>query len=151
MPQSLSNVLLHVVFSTKNRHPFLEDRELRNELNGVFIGILRKIHCDSLCVESVADHIHCLCQLSRTVTIARLVEEMKTKTSVWLKTQAEYLENFYWQSGYGAFSVSPENVPAVKQYIKNQEEHHRSESIQDEFRRLLRQHRIEFDERYVWD
>ena len=149
MRQSLANVLLHVVFSTKNRAPFLKNPELREELNAYIVGTLANIKCPSLIVRCVEDHIHCLCQLSRTISIAKLIEEMKTDSSAWVKSHG--VPDFYWQGGYGAFSVSPSNAPEVKHYIANQEEHHKRISFQDEFRALLRRHEIEFDERYVWD
>lgn len=151
MPQSLANVLLHVVFSTKNRAPFLKSPELRQELHGYMVGTLQGIECPSLIVRTVEDHLHCLLNLSRTMTIAKLIEHMKTESSSWLKRQGTDLENFYWQAGYGAFSVSQSNVERVKAYIANQEEHHRRVAFQDEFRELLRRHEVEFDERYVWD
>lgn len=149
MPQSLANVLLHVVFSTKNRKPFLKNADLREELNAYMVGTLVKIGCPSLITRCVEDHLHCLCQMSRTISIAKLIEEMKTESSVWVKSQG--VEDFYWQGGYGAFSVSQSNAPQVKVYIANQEERHRRVSFQDEFRALLQRHGIEFDERYVWD
>jgi REP element-mobilizing transposase RayT len=151
MPQSLANVLLHVVFSTKNRAPFLTDAALRNELNGYLVGTLDSIECPSLIVRTVEDHLHALVQLSRTVTIAKLIESMKVESSAWLKRQGPHLSAFYWQTGYGAFSVSQSNVEQVRTYIANQEEHHRRGSFQDEMRALLIRHEIEFDERYVWD
>jgi REP element-mobilizing transposase RayT len=151
MPQSLANVLLHVVFSTKNRAPFLKSPDLRSELHAYLVGTLKPIECPSLIVRSVEDHLHCLLQLSRTVTIAKLVETMKVESSSWLKRQEASLLDFHWQSGYGAFSVSQSNVEAVKSCIANQEDHHRRISFQDEFRALLRRHEREFDERYVWD
>jgi REP element-mobilizing transposase RayT len=151
MPQSLANVLLHVVFSTKHRAPFLQSDDLRDELQGYMVGTLQTIQCPSLIVRAVEDHLHCLLQLSRTVTIAKLIETMKVESSAWIKRQGPHLSEFYWQGGYGAFSVSQSNVEQVKAYIANQEEHHRKVSFQDEFRALLRKHEIEFDERYVWD
>jgi len=151
MPQSLSNVLLHVVFSTKNRAPFLKAQSLRQELNGYMVGTLQGVDCPSLIVQTVEDHLHCLLQLSRTMTIAKLIETMKVESSAWVKRQSPQLADFYWQSGYGAFSVSQSNVEQVKAYIANQEEHHRRISFQDELRLLLQRHEIEFDERYVWD
>ena len=151
MPQSLANVLLHVVFSTKNRVAFLKDKELREELQAYMVGTLQAIDCPSLIIRAVDDHLHCLCRLSRVTTIAKLVEQMKVESSSWAKKQSAELKDFYWQSGYGAFSVSRSNVPGVTEYIANQEEHHRRITYQDEFRLLLRRHDIEFDERYVWD
>src|SRR5262245_3935519 len=151
MPQSLANVLLHVVFSTKNRAPFLKDPKIREEMNAYIVGTLAAIDCPSLIVRTVEDHLHCLCQLSRTKTIAKLVEEMKVESSSCAKKQAQALKNFQWQAGYGAFSVSQSNAPRVKTYIANQEQHHRRITFQDEFRLLLTRHKIDFDERYVWD
>ncbi|HEY3967663.1 MAG TPA: transposase [Planctomycetaceae bacterium] len=151
MPQSLANVLLHIVFSTKNRAPFLKSKDLRESLNAYMVGTLQNIECPSLITRSVEDRLHCLCHLSRKLSIAQLIEEMKTESSIWVKKQSPSLQDFYWQSGYGAFSVSQSNVEQVKVYIANQEEHHRKITFQDEFRALLRRHKIEFDERYVWD
>jgi REP element-mobilizing transposase RayT len=99
----------------------------------------------------VEDHVHILCNLSRTVTIAQLVEDSKKTTSKWMKEQGTAHRDFYWQGGYGSFSVSQSNVEQVRTYIANQEEHHRTVSFQDEFRALCRKHGIEIDERYVWD
>ena len=151
MPQSLANVLLHIVFSTKNRVPFLQDPKIRENLNAYMVGTLNAIECPSLITRTVEDHLHCLCQLSRTISIAKLVEEMKVESSSWVKKQAQSLQDFHWQAGYGAFSVSQSNVGQVKLYIANQEVHHRKMTFQDELRLLLNRHEIEFDERYVWD
>jgi REP element-mobilizing transposase RayT len=151
MSQSLANVLLHIVFSTKNRAPFLKSKDIREQLNAYMVGTLQNIECPSLITRTLEDHLHCLCQLSRRISIAQLIEEMKTESSIWLKKQSPSLRDFYWQAGYGAFSVSQSNFPQVKAYIANQEEHHRKVTYQDELRALLRRHEIEFDERYVWD
>ena len=151
MPQSLANVLLHIVFSTKNRAPFLREPAIREEMNAYMVGTLKAIECPSLIVRTVEDHLHCLCQLSRTMSIAKLVEEMKVESSSWAKKQALPLRQFHWQAGYGAFSVNQSNVGPVKSYIANQEEHHRKMTFQDELRSLFIRHEIEFDERYVWD
>lgn len=151
MPQSLANVLLHVVFSTKNRTPFLRSSKLRQDLNAYLVGTLKNLECPSLIVNCVADHLHCLCQLSRKISIAKLIEEMKTSTSAWVKTQDSQLRDFYWQAGYGVFSVSQSGVPEVKEYIATQEERHKPLPFQNEFRSFLRKNNVAFDERYVWD
>ncbi len=151
MPQSLANVLLHVVFSTKNRTPWLQKPEIREATNAYMVGTLREIGCPSLIVNCVDDHLHCLCQLGRTTTIAHLIESMKSSSSSWLKTRDPALKGFYWQAGYGVFSVSQSNVDQVRAYIANQEEHHRKVSFQDEFRSMLQRSGITWDERYVWD
>jgi len=151
MPQSLANVLLHIVFSTKNRAPFLQSPKIREEMEAYMVGTLVAIECPSLIVRTVEDHLHCLCQLSRTKSIAKLVEEMKVESSSWAKKQDPALRDFHWQAGSGAFSVSQSNAADVKTYIANQEQHHRKITYQDELRLLLTRHEIEFDERYVWD
>ena len=151
MPQSLARVVLHVVVSTKNRVPFLKDRELRARLHAYMAGVLQKIGCEPILINGAEDHVHILCNLSRTITIAGLVEEAKTSPSKWMKEQGPAYRDFFWQGGYGSFSVSQSNVEQVRAYIAAQEEHHRKVSFQDEFRVLCRKHEIEIDERYVWD
>ncbi len=150
MPQSLSNVLIHTVFSTKNRTPFLADPTLRAETHNYLGGIAKTLNCQPLIVGGVADHIHLLTLLSRTRSIADFVKELKRVSSNWLQDE-KGVEKFHWQSGYGVFSVSESQVPKVRAYIENQEEHHRAMSFQEEFRELLQRHGIEFDEQYVWD
>jgi putative transposase len=151
VPQSLSNILIHVVFSTKHREPFLRTPNLRGIVTGYMVGTLRNIQCPSLIVGAVDDHVHILCSLHRTITIARLVEEVKTGSSARMKEEGPSLGNFHWQNSYGAFSVSPSNVEQVKAYIAGQEEHHRNRTFQEEFRLMMERHGIEYDERYVWD
>ena len=151
MPQSLAQVYLHIVFSTKDRHPFLNDPDLRDELHKYLGGTANKLNCQVVRVGGVADHVHILCRLDRTITIADLVKELKRESSQWLKPKGPELANFYWQKGYGAFSVSASNLEEVRAYIADQERHHQKLSFQDEFRFLLQKHGIEWDERYVWD
>ena len=151
MPQSLANVLLHVVFSTKNRIPFLNTPELRGIMTGYMVGTLQNINCPSLIVGVVEDHVHILCNLSRTITISKLIEELKTGSSARIKAEGSRVQEFYWQNGYGAFFVSQSNVEVVKTYIANQEEHHRKLTFQEEYRRFLERHGLVWDERYVWD
>src|SRR5262245_59119810 len=151
MSQSLSRIYLHIVFSTKGRRQYFQDADLRTELHNYLGGTCRNLECPSLCVGGVDDHVHILCRLSRTFTVAELVRELKRESSKWLKTKSTELLDFHWQDGYGAFSVSHSNVETVRKYIAQQAKHHRSETFQDEFRHLLRLHEIEWDERYVWD
>jgi REP-associated tyrosine transposase len=151
MPQSLARVVLHVVFSTKNRVPFLKEAELRARLHAYMAGVLQSIGCEPILINGVEDHVHILCNLSRTVTIAGLVEESKKTPSKWMKQQGRQYRAFFWQGGYASFSVSQSNVEQVRAYIAAQEEHHRKVSFQDEFRALCKKHGIEIDERYVWD
>ena len=151
MPQSLARVVLHLAFSTKNRSSFLKDADLRARLHAYIAGVLQKIGCEPILIGGVEDHVHILCNLSRTITVAELVEEAKKASSKWIKEQDRQYRDFFWQSGYAAFSVSESQVEKVRAYIAAQEQHHRKVSFQDEFRSLCRKHRIEIDERYVWD
>ena len=137
MPQSLAQVYLHIVFSTKSRKTFLQDDDLRRECHAYLAGTCKNLDSPSLKVGGTEDHVHLLCVLSREQTISDLVRDLKRESSKWIKTKSPALGSFYWQQGYGAFSVSPSHVEALRGYIANQEEHHRRETFQDEFRRLM--------------
>jgi putative transposase len=151
MPQSLAKILVHSVFSTKDRRPFLHERALRQELHHYLGGILAQLDCQPMIVGGVEDHVHLLCALSRTCEPAAMIKEAKRASSLWLKTRSPELQDFVWQNGYGIFSVGFSQIGSVRKYIAGQEEHHRKTSFQDEFRQLLRRYEIVFDERYVWD
>jgi putative transposase len=151
MPQSLAQIYLHIVFSTKNRQPFLLDQTIRDEMHQYLGGACNNLDSPVLRVGGVADHVHILCRLGKTIAVADLVKELKRESSKWIKTKSPTMADFYWQSGYGAFSVSPGHVEALRTYIANQEEHHRKASFQEEFRRLLTKYGLQWDERYVWD
>lgn len=151
MGQSLAQVYLHVVFSTKDRRSFLQDEEVQKNLHGYLAGACRNLSSPSIQVGGVEDHVHILCQLSKTLSIAALIRELKRESSKWLKEQDGVSPHFQWQQGYGAFSASPSHVDGLREYIRTQREHHRSESFQDELRRLFRKYEVEFDERYVRD
>jgi putative transposase len=151
MPQSLVQIYLHLVFSTKDRQPFLRDRSFRERTHAYLAGICDNQNSPSLRVGGFEDHVHILCRLSKTLDVAALVRELKRDSSKWIKDENPRLADFHWQNGYGAFSVSPSHVEALKEYILNQEEHHHRESFQDEFRRLCAKYHLPIDERYVWD
>jgi putative transposase len=151
MPQSLAQIYLHIVFSTKERWPFHHEMSIREETHKYLGGTCNNLDCPVLRVGGVADHVHILCRLGRTISVADLVRELKRESSIWLKTKTTPLADFHWQNGYGAFSVSPAHVEPLCDYIATQEEHHRVESFQEEFRRLLTKYGLEWDERYVWD
>ncbi|MGA2281796.1 MAG: IS200/IS605 family transposase [Verrucomicrobiota bacterium] len=151
MPQSLAKILVHTVFSTKDRRLLLRDKSLRDELHRYLGGILTNHDCQPLIIGGVEDHVHLLSTLSRTCEAAEMVKEVKRGSSLWLKTKSPDLNDFAWQNGYGIFSIGFSQVETVKHYIAGQEEHHRKVSFQDEFREFLRKYEIEFDERYVWD
>jgi putative transposase len=151
VPQSLAKILVHTVFSTKERRPLLRDKPLREEMHRYLGGILTNLECQPIIAGGVEDHVHLLCALSRTCNAADMVKELKRGSSLWLKTKGLKLSEFAWQSGYGIFSVGFSQIESVRDYIAGQEEHHRKVSFQDEFRQLLLRYEIEFDERYVWD
>jgi REP element-mobilizing transposase RayT len=151
MPQSLAQVVLHVVFSTKNRIPWLRNVESRGRLHAYMAGVFINLRCEPILINGVEDHVHLLCRFSRTLTIAQLVEESKKASSKWMKEQAAEYAQFYWQSGYGAFSVSQSEVASVRDYIARQEQHHKQLTFQEEFRALCREHQVKLDERYAWD
>jgi putative transposase len=148
MPESHAFALIHIVFSTKNRTANL-NAEIRPQLHAYLATVARNAGCDCYRVGGVADHVHLAIRLSRTSTIAKLVQELKTSSSKWLKTHAS--AQFAWQRGYGAFSVSPTDLEALQTYIDNQEEHHRTRSYQGEYLALLKKYGIEYDEQYMWD
>jgi REP element-mobilizing transposase RayT len=155
MPQSLAQIYLHVVFSTKERHPFLRDPEMRRNMHAYLAGTCKNLECPALIVGGDTEHVHLLCRLSKKLAVSDLVQELKRGSSKWAKERAKEkapdMAKFYWQNGYGAFSVSPSHVDALMKYIRSQEEHHRKESFQDEFRRLCRKYGVEVDERYAWE
>lgn len=150
MPQSLAQMLVHVVFSTKDRAPLI-GAAMRPRLHAYLATVARGIGCECYRAGGVADHVHLAVGLAWTVTIAQVVEEVKTSSSKWLKTQAPQLAEFAWQRGYGAFSVGWSGRDALCAYIDAQEEHHRERTFQDEYRGVLRKYGVKFDERYVWD
>jgi REP element-mobilizing transposase RayT len=151
MSQSLAKILVHTVFSTKDRRPFLQDRALGDEMHAYLGGILSKLGCQPIIVGGVEDHVHLLCALARTCNPADLVKEVKRGSSLWIKTKAANMQEFSWQNGYGMFSIGFSQIPVVKEYIATQAEHHRRISFQDEFREILRRYEVEYDEGYVWD
>ena len=151
MPQSLAQIYIHLVFSTKERQAYLQDLTLRKEMHDYLGGACNGLNCPVLRVGGVADHVHVLFRLGRSISVADLVKEVKRESSKWVKTKAASAQDFSWQNGYGAFSISPSHVDAVRVYIEEQEEHHRDVSFQDEFRRLLTKYGLEWDERFVWD
>jgi REP element-mobilizing transposase RayT len=151
MSQSLTQIYLHIVFSTKDRKPFLSDKEFRGRTHAYLAGICTNLDCPPLMAGGVEDHAHLLCRFGKTIEVATLLRELKRDSSKWIKTEQPRLAEFHWQAGYGAFSISPAHVDALKEYIGNQEHHHRRQSFQDEFRGLCKKYGIEIDERYVWD
>ena len=151
MPQSLSKVLVHVIFSTKGRMPSLMDKSHRSRTHEFIGGISREQSCPPIIVGGTADHIHLLASLGRSVSQAALVKEVKRASSGWIKEElGRNYGSFAWQRGYGAFSISQAQIDATYRYITEQEARHRKLSFQDEFRIFLKKYEIEYDERYVW-
>lgn len=150
MPQSLSNLAIHVIFSTAGRVPFVEEDRLER-LWAYGIGVLRQLECPAIQIGGRPDHLHLLFRLSRTDRVSDVVKEVKTSTSKWLKPQHDALSSFAWQAGYAAFSVSPRDIDMVRSYIQNQERHHHKHSFQEELRAILKTEGVEFDERYLWE
>jgi REP element-mobilizing transposase RayT len=151
MSQTLSRVGLHLIFSTKNRKPDLANRDLRVECHGFLGGLCNTLKSPVVSVGGVEDHVHVACILGRSIAISDLVKELKRESSLWIKGKSRLHQDFQWQAGYAAFSVSPSHLDALITYIQNQEEHHRKESFQDELRRILTIYELEWDERYLWD
>jgi REP element-mobilizing transposase RayT len=150
MAQSLAKNLIHLIFSTKNREPFLTP-SIRPALFAYQAAILREWESPAIVIGGDSDHVHALFVLSKNLALCKVIEEVKKGSSKWLKTQDDAFASFYWQSGYGAFSVSQSNVAKVRRYIEGQVEHHRTVSFQDEFRLFLKRYAIEYNELYVWD
>lgn len=151
MPQSLSASYIHVVFATKDREPFLLDLNLRTNLHAYIAETSTRLKCPTLIVGGVADHVHALVRWDRTVTQADWVKEVKRVSSIWMKSGDVGVQGFGWQGGYGVFTVGSADIRMVHNYIRNQEEHHRKFSFKEEYLRLLTEHGLEWDERYVWD
>jgi putative transposase len=150
MSQSLVNNLVHLIYSTKNRQPWITD-DSRAGLFTYQAGIFKQWDSPALIIGGIQDHVHALFSLSKNYALKKIVEEVKKGSSKWMKIEGPKIDAFYWQAGYAAFSVSQSNVEAVMRYIENQKEHHRKLSFQDELRAFFRRHKVQFDERYVWD
>jgi len=151
MPQSLSAVYHHLVFSTKDRQPFLAEADLRARLHAYIAVASREIDCHALQVGGVADHVHVLARIGREIAQAEWVKELKRVSSRWLKTQCGALADFQWQGGYAIFSVSPSNLDRVRTYVAEQQSHHARFDYQRELRTLLQRHGLAWDERHLWD
>ena len=150
MPQSLANVLIHVIFSTKNRVPLIAT-ETQPELHAYLAAACRSCKCPAHRVGGTADHVHMVCSFSRTTSIADWIGTIKADSSKWIKTKGACYAGFAWQGGYGAFSLGESQLETVKAYIGAQKEHHETRTFQDEVREFLRRYNVQYDERYLWD
>ncbi len=149
MSHTYANLLSHIIFSTKERRPYI-DEELKPPLLAYMGGILRESNCIAMLINGVADHVHLLVAIPPILSVADVMRILKTNSSRWVHGKWRTRKEFSWQTGYGAFSVSQSNVQAVMKYIASQKEHHRKVSFQEEFVAFLKKHKIEYDERYLW-
>ncbi len=150
MSQSLSKVCVHITFSTKNRHPFI-DKEIEKELWAYLGGVCRALDCHPVRVGGHHDHVHICCLLSKKITQVKLLEQIKKESSKWIKTKGRKYEKFYWQDGYSIFSINPSEVERVVGYIDSQADHHARRTFQQELVAFLKKYGVEYDERYLWD
>lgn len=150
MGQSLVKNYIHIIFSTKYRAPLILE-SIENELYSYIGGICKQLECYPVKIGGYIDHIHILCMLLKKIPLMNLLEEVKAHSSKWIKTKDDTLKKFYWQNGYGAFSVNPYEIDKVIAYIENQKEHHRRKTFQDVYRAFLKKYNVDYDEKYVWD
>ncbi|HQU85206.1 MAG TPA: IS200/IS605 family transposase [Pyrinomonadaceae bacterium] len=150
MAQTLVQIFIHVVFSTKNRANLILP-EIETELFAYIGGIAANNNSKLVAANGTANHIHLLILLSKTIELSELVGDLKRNSSRWIKTKGDKFSSFCWQDGFAAFSVGQTQVPMVKEYIANQKEKHRAQGFEDEMRKFFDKYSIEYDERYVWD
>jgi putative transposase len=150
MAQSLSKVLLHLVFSTKSRRPWIIDR-LQPKLHAYLAGACKNLNSHAYRVGGTDNHVHIACTLPRTLSISNLLEEIKKTSSAWMKTQDPSCAHFTWQAGYGAFSLGQSQLESLIAYIDNQREHHLKRTFKEEMIEILDRYGVEFDRRYLWD
>lgn len=147
MGQSLIQNYIHIVFGTKHRKPLI-DEDIESDLFSYIAGILNNLDCKTICVGGYLNHVHIFCRLSKSICLMDLVKAVKMNSSKWMKTQGSRYQDFYWQDGYGAFSVGPKQVEILRKYIQNQKVHHRQRSFELEFRTFLEKYDINYDERF---
>jgi REP element-mobilizing transposase RayT len=150
MGQSLVKNYLHIIFSTKHRQPLIDDK-IESHLCAYLGGICNNLESFPIKIGGYRDHVHILCLLSKKIALMKFMEEIKSHSSIWIKNMGDRYRNFYWQNGYGAFSVSPSELEDVKKYIDAQHDHHHTKTFKEEFREFLRLYNVDYDERYVWD
>jgi len=150
MPQSLSKIYIHIIFSTKNRNNYILP-EIQNELYSYIASILKSLNSNAIKIGGTDNHIHVLCNLSKTISVSKIIEEIKKRSSKWIKTKDAKYSIFSWQNGYGVFSVSQSKLEITENYILEQKEHHKKIDFKDELRKFLKKHNTDFDEQYLWD
>lgn len=150
MAQTLVSLLAHVTFSTKNRQALITP-EIEPELFAYMGGILKNNSSRLIDAGGASDHVHLIISQSKNVALSTLMKYLKKDSSVWIKTKSSTFRDFHWQDGYGAFSISKTDLPALRRYLNNQREHHKKRSFREELLQLLDEYGIEYDERYLWD
>jgi putative transposase len=150
MAQSLSNILVHFIFSTKDRFEFLTDSEIRRRMHAYLARVFTEEDCPAIEVGGTSDHVHVLCSLSRSHSMSEVIRKAKSNSSGWAKTLGGMLSKFSWQGGYGAFSIHQSQVAQLRSYIQNQHEHHRIRSFQEEYLDFLREYQVSYDEKFIW-
>ena len=151
MSQSLSKVLIHIIFSTKNRFAFFTDEDLRKQMHAYLARIFNEHDSPAIEIGGTEDHVHGLCLLSRNHSISEIMKLAKTNSSSWAKTLGGRCEKFSWQAGYGVFSIHYSQIEHIRNYIQRQLEHHRKKTFQEEYLEILREYQMPYDERYLWD
>ena len=151
MPQSLAKLYTHIIFSTKKRFPFFQDNKIRNETYKYIASILKSENSLPIIINGTKDHIHILCNISKDISVASLIVSIKRSSSKWLKSKKGIFSKFYWQKGYGAFSISESIKDTTINYIRNQSQHHKIKTFKDEFIEILESYRVDYDRKYLWD
>jgi REP element-mobilizing transposase RayT len=150
MPQSFAQLLVHIIFSTKDRVPLIS-ADVRPRLYPYLGATLQASGCEPVQIGGTEDHVHIACILSKNHAPSQIIEDIKKNSSKWIKGVDRRFEGFYWQRGYGMFAVSPSHLAVLRAYISRQEEHHKKVSFQEELRRILKKYGVKCDERYMWD
>lgn len=150
MPQSLVKNYIHLIFSTKHRVHAINE-SIQPELFSYIAGICNNHDCSAVKIGGFTNHVHALFLLNKKVALVTIVEEIKAHSSRWMKTKDKAYLNFYWQSGYGAFSVNPSQVDSATAYIENQKTHHQGITFEEEYRSFLKKYGVAYEEQYVWD
>jgi putative transposase len=149
MGHTYTKLITHIIFSTKDRTPLLT-LDHRADIHDYLRGILRGIHCDTLAINGVADHVHAAVQIPPSLSVSEVIQTAKTNSSKWINDVRMFRCHFAWQRGFSAFSVSDSSVDKLLKYIANQEQHHRNVPFQEELLAFLKRYKIDYDERYIW-
>lgn len=150
MAHTFTHLLTHIVFSTKDRAAFLDD-DLKPRLFAYMAGIIRELGGQVILINGPTDHVHILTTIPARLALSDFLRDLKANSSGWVHREFPSRHDFAWQTGYGAFAVSHSNLESVKEYIRNQEEHHRKLTFKEEFETFLKRHEIEYNERYLWE